>query len=98
VACGDGRRLSLIRTRLLQAHPSAVVRVESFTDNVGRPEDNLDLARRRSESVRALLVEDGADASRIQVAGLGQQNPIAGNDTEEGRRMNRRTELVVTER
>jgi outer membrane protein OmpA-like peptidoglycan-associated protein len=83
---------------LLQAHPSAVVRVESYTDNVGRPEDNLDLSRRRSESVKALLVEEGADGSRIEVAGLGQQHPIAANDTEEGRRMNRRTELVVTQR
>jgi outer membrane protein OmpA-like peptidoglycan-associated protein len=83
---------------LLQAHPSAVVRIESFTDNVGRPEDNLDLARRRSEAVKALLVEDGADATRIEVSGLGQQRPIASNATDVGRRLNRRTDLVVTQR
>jgi len=83
---------------LLQAHPSAAVRIESFTDNVGRPEDNLDLSRRRSEEVKALLVEDGADATRIQVSGLGQQRPIASNATDVGRRLNRRTELVVTQR
>lgn len=83
---------------LLQAHPSAMVRLESFTDNVGRPEDNLDLSRRRSEVIKALLVQDGADASRIDVAGLGQQRPIASNATEAGRRLNRRTELVVTQR
>jgi outer membrane protein OmpA-like peptidoglycan-associated protein len=83
---------------LLQAHPSAMVRLESFSDNVGRPEDSLDLSRRRSETVKALLVQDGADASRIDVAGLGQQRPIASNATEVGRRLNRRTELVVTQR
>ena len=83
---------------LLQAHPSAMVRLESFTDNVGRPEDNLDLSRRRAEAVKALLVQDGADASRIDVSGLGQQRPIASNATDVGRRLNRRTELVVTQR
>jgi outer membrane protein OmpA-like peptidoglycan-associated protein len=83
---------------LLQAHPSAAVRIESFTDNVGRPEDNLDLSRRRSEEVKALLVQDGADATRIEVSGLGQQRPIASNATDVGRRLNRRTELVVTQR
>src|SRR5262249_36605939 len=60
---------------VLQAHPSAVVRIESFTDNVGRPEDNLDLSRRRSEVVRTILVQDRADATRIQVSGLGQKHP-----------------------
>ena len=83
---------------LLQAHPSARIRIESFTDNVGRPEDNLDLSRRRSEAVKALLVEDGADATRIDVSGLGQQRPIANNATDVGRRLNRRTDLVVTQR
>ncbi len=83
---------------VLQAHPSAAVRIESFTDNVGRPEDNLELSRRRSEVVKALLVEDGADATRIEVGGLGQQRPVARNDTEEGRRQNQRTDLVVTQR
>jgi outer membrane protein OmpA-like peptidoglycan-associated protein len=83
---------------LLQAHPSAAVRIESFTDNAGRPEDNLDLSRRRSEAVKALLVQDGADATRIDVGGLGQQRPIASNATDVGRRLNRRTDLVVTQR
>ena len=83
---------------LLQAHPSAAVRIESFTDNGGRPEDNLDLSRRRSEAVKALLVQDGADATRIDVSGQGQQRPIASNATDVGRRLNRRTDLVVTQR
>ena len=83
---------------VLQAHPSAAVRIESFTDNVGRPEDSLELSCRRSEAIKALLVEDGADATRIEVSGLGQQYPIARNDTEQGRRQNRRTDLVVTQR
>ncbi len=83
---------------VLQTYPSAAVRVESFTDNVGRPEDNLDLSRRRAEMIKALLVEDGADATRIDVAGLGQQRPIATNATEEGRRQNSHTDLVVTQR
>ena len=83
---------------LLSAHSSATIRVESFTDNVGTAEDNLDLSRRRSESVKALLVDDGADAARIEVSGLGQSRPIASNATEEGRRLNRRTDLVVTQR
>jgi len=83
---------------LLQAHPSAAIRVESFTDNIGSPDQNLDLSRRRSEAVKALLVDGGADASRIEVSGLGQQHPIASNDSEDGRRQNRRTDLIVTQR
>jgi OOP family OmpA-OmpF porin len=83
---------------ILRAYPSATIRVESYTDNVGTPAANLDLSRERSETVKGLLGGKGIDPSRVATAGLGQENPIASNQTETGRALNRRTDIVVTGR
>jgi len=83
---------------VLRAYPSATVRIESHTDDVGTPQDNLALSSRRSETIKSMLVERGVDASRIETVGLGQNRPTASNATEEGRSQNRRTDLVVTRR
>jgi outer membrane protein OmpA-like peptidoglycan-associated protein len=82
----------------LNAHPSATIRVESHTDNVGTLESNLNLSQARAESVKDQLVERGVDGTRIETAGMGQDLPIASNDTPEGRAENRRSEIVVTAR
>jgi OmpA-OmpF porin, OOP family len=83
---------------ILRAYPTATIRVESYTDSVGTAAANLDLSRDRSETVKGLLGSRGIDPSRVTTAGLGQENPIASNDTESGRAQNRRTDFVVTGR
>jgi outer membrane protein OmpA-like peptidoglycan-associated protein len=83
---------------ILRAYPTATIRVESYTDSVGTAASNLDLSRDRSETVRGLLGSRGVDPSRVTTVGLGQENPIASNDTETGRAQNRRTDFVVTGR
>ena len=83
---------------ILRAYPTATIRVESYTDSVGTAASNLDLSRDRSETVKGLLGSRGVDPSRVITAGLGQENPIASNDTESGRAQNRRTDFVVTGR
>jgi outer membrane protein OmpA-like peptidoglycan-associated protein len=83
---------------VLRAYPSATIRVESYTDSVGTPASNLDLSRDRSETVKGLLGGKGIEPTRVATAGLGQENPIASNETEAGRAQNRRTDIVVTGR
>ncbi len=65
------------------------------TDSTGSAEFNLDLSKRRAESVLNALTERGVQKSRISTQGLGDTQPIASNDTPEGRRLNRRTEMIL---
>ena len=83
---------------ILRAYPTATIRVESYTDSVGTAAANLDLSRDRSETVKGLLGGKGIDPTRVTTAGLGQEDPIASNQTENGRAQNRRTDIVVTGR
>lgn len=76
---------------------SAKILVSGHTDNVGKPATNKQLSERRAQACKDYLVQKGIDPSRIQVAGFGDEQPVASNDTEEGRQQNRRieaTELV----
>ncbi len=74
--------------------PSARIRVAGHTDNLGDPRRNQALSEARAQAVRDYLVAHGLDANRIEAVGYGDQNPIASNDTEEGRRQNRRIEAI----
>jgi outer membrane protein OmpA-like peptidoglycan-associated protein len=82
----------------LNDHRAATIRVESHTDNVGSQESNLNLSQARAEAIKNELVDRGVEASRIETAGMGQDLPIASNDTPDGRAKNRRSEIVVTSR
>jgi OmpA-OmpF porin, OOP family len=82
----------------LKASPGAQILVEGHTDATGVPADNERLSLERASAVKNALVARGVDADSIAVAGLGQDQPIAPNDTPEGRAKNRRTEIVVTRR
>ena len=65
------------------------------TDAQGSDDYNLDLSRRRSVSVASYLEAKGVSASRVETAGRGETEPIAGNDTDAGRQQNRRVEIAV---
>jgi outer membrane protein OmpA-like peptidoglycan-associated protein len=73
------------------------VRIEGHTDADGRDLYNLALSQRRSNAVREFLVDRGVDPSRLESKGYGEAEPIASNDTEEGRRKNRRVEMTILE-
>jgi outer membrane protein OmpA-like peptidoglycan-associated protein len=68
--------------------------IEGYTDNVGSEQSNLDLSRRRAEAVRDFLIKNGINGKRIEARGYGAAAPVASNETEAGRRQNRRVEIV----
>ncbi|MBN2060438.1 MAG: OmpA family protein, partial [Deltaproteobacteria bacterium] len=80
---------------VLRRYPETLIRVEGHTDSVGTEEYNLDLSIRRANSVRDLIVQRGINASRIQPVGFGETTPVATNDTEAGRQLNRRVEIKI---
>ncbi|HKD44391.1 MAG TPA: OmpA family protein [Candidatus Angelobacter sp.] len=81
---------------VLREYPDAKVQLVGHTDNTGRPEANQILSLNRANAVKNMLVKGGVGADRISTAGMGQDHPVASNDTEEGRARNRRLELNVT--
>ena len=82
--------------QLLQENPELSFYVVGHTDNRGTYEFNLELSRRRAESVVKELVETyGIEPERLQAVGVGPVAPVATNETREGRARNRRVELVV---
>jgi outer membrane protein OmpA-like peptidoglycan-associated protein len=83
---------------ILNQFPEMRIQVEGHTDNVGSPEYNLDLSRRRAQAVHDFLVTQGVAEDRMTVEGFGMSRPIADNETDEGRAKNRRVDLVIQEK
>jgi outer membrane protein OmpA-like peptidoglycan-associated protein len=79
----------------LKANPSVKVELAGHTDNVGSREYNLRLSDERAHAVMNYLVSRGVSSSRLSAAGYGMDEPIATNETEEGRGQNRRVEFRV---
>ncbi len=73
----------------------AVIEIAGHTDDVGEPAANLILSQKRAESVRNYLISNGIKAERVIAKGYGEEQPIAANDTSEGRQINRRTEVRI---
>ena len=71
--------------------------IEGHTDSTGTAEFNLDLSQRRSETVRNLLHSQGITQDRLTALGYGMANPVADNSTADGRRRNRRVEILIHE-
>jgi len=69
--------------------------IKGHTDNVGSEEQNLKLSQSRAEAVKTYLTDRGINSGRIKVLYYGEEQPVASNETEEGREKNRRVELVV---
>lgn len=81
----------------LTANPETTIALVGHTDAEGGAEGNIALSRRRAESARQLLTGAyGIDAARVETQGLGFFAPITRNDTEAGRQVNRRVEVVIT--
>ncbi|GAN33795.1 MAG: VWA domain-containing protein [Candidatus Brocadia sp. AMX2] len=79
---------------ILQKNPDMHIRIEGHTDNIGSMEYNIDLSQKRAQAVKNYLVGKGIQESRVSTVGFGYKKPIAPNDTEEGRSLNRRAEIV----
>jgi len=79
----------------LLLNPTIGVEISGFTDNTGSPEHNQLLSQRRAQSVVEYLVNRGIGNKRLKAAGYGEMKPLDDNDTEEGRALNRRTELKI---
>lgn len=81
---------------ILIAYPDIRVEVNGYTDNTGSSDYNQRLSEQRAETVRDYLVRQGVPSGSITSRGLGPNDPIASNDSPEGRRQNRRVNLVVS--
>ena len=84
--------------QLLTDNPTVKIQLAGHTDNIGNAADNLKLSENRSKAVINYLVSKGIDAKRLSYKGFGASQPVADNKTEEGRAINRRTELKVISR
>jgi len=81
---------------ILKAHfQNLDLYVCGHTDVTGAPDFNLSLSLDRARSVSADLAGRGVPPGRMKIQGFGSQYPVTGNDTEQGRAMNRRTELIL---
>lgn len=80
--------------RELAAHPDVAVVVRGHTDSTGSAEFNLELSARRAEVVADRLLAAGARPSQLVATGVGPAEPVADNGTDDGRRANRRSEVV----
>jgi len=81
---------------VMKQYPETNVALEGHTCSIGSDAYNKRLSQRRADAVKQYMVEKGGiPANRLNAIGYGEERPIASNDTEDGRRQNRRTEAVV---
>jgi outer membrane protein OmpA-like peptidoglycan-associated protein len=81
--------------RVLNKYPQCLIRIEGHTDSVGSESYNMQLSQMRAESVKNALIQRYVDPARLQAVGMGESQPIASNDNEGGRQMNRRVTLTI---
>ncbi len=82
---------------ILKENANVKVSVEGHTDSVGSDQYNLKLSLRRAAAVKEFLIKEGVVETRLSTRGLGESQPVATNDTADGRAQNRRVELKVAE-
>ncbi len=80
---------------VLSQHPKSIIHVVGFTDSTGSKNYNLGLSKQRAQSVAKLLNQYGVNKQRLMTEGRGESQPVASNDTKEGRAKNRRVEIVI---
>lgn len=93
---GSARNLEKL-VAFFNAYPQRTAIVEGFTDSVGSDSSNQDLSTRRAAAVRNTLLEMGVARERISARGYGEAFPVAGNDSNSGRQLNRRVEVVLSD-
>jgi outer membrane protein OmpA-like peptidoglycan-associated protein len=81
----------------LNAFPDAQITIQGHTDSIGPRAFNQKLSERRAARVYQYLVDNGIDKARLSTVGFGLDNPVADNETEEGRSQNRRIDFVITQ-
>lgn len=80
----------------MKEYPDKNAVIKGFTDSAGNEDYNQRLSENRAKSVRQILIDKyGIEGSRISAVGYGEHNPVASNDTAEGRQKNRRIETVI---
>jgi len=79
----------------LKTYPDSLVDVYGHTDSTGSDQYNQSLSERRASTVANYMVTQGVSAARVRSQGFGETMPIAGNDTDEGRALNRRVEIKI---
>ncbi|MEL0029139.1 MAG: OmpA family protein [Perlucidibaca sp.] len=91
----NAQRLMENVVAFLRNDPTAQIAISGHTDSIGSDAYNLKLSRARANEVRDYLIGYGIDAGRLQAAGYGESRPVASNDTESGRELNRRVEFKI---
>jgi outer membrane protein OmpA-like peptidoglycan-associated protein len=92
---GARERLAKV-SGIVLAYPSLHVAVEGHTDSIGSDDYNQQLSERRAQAVRDYFVQQGINSASVEAHGYGKTEPIASNDTPEGRQQNRRVELILS--
>ena len=92
---GARERLAKV-SGIVLAYPSLHVAIEGHTDSVGSDDYNQQLSERRAQAVRDYFVQQGINSANVEAHGYGKTEPIATNDTAEGRQQNRRVELILS--
>jgi outer membrane protein OmpA-like peptidoglycan-associated protein len=80
---------------ILLVYQNASIDIEGYTDSTGQEATNMKLSEARAKSVHDFLQSQGIDPGRMKFTGMGPKNPLASNDTPEGRAKNRRVEVVI---
>lgn len=91
----DGRQTLGEVASVLEEYPKTAVIVQGHTDSTGSEEYNQNLSERRASAVRNQLANEGVDPTRMATMGFGETSPVASNDTESGRRQNRRVDIML---
>jgi outer membrane protein OmpA-like peptidoglycan-associated protein len=81
----------------LKQNPQRTVFIEGFTDSTGTESRNQELSEQRAMAVRDTLLNMGVASNRITTSGYGKSFPVASNDTEAGRQLNRRVEIIISD-
>jgi len=92
----DAREALAKLSGIVLNYPSLHLTIEGHTDSTGSAEFNQTLSQKRADAVHDYLVSQGLDASGLSAQGLGMENPVADNSTNEGRQKNRRVEIIVS--
>lgn len=86
----------MIVVELMKKFPSLMLHIDAHTDNMASEEYNLELSKKRAQSVKEFFIMNGIEPERLSAEGHGESQPIDTNSTDEGRQNNRRVEFTLT--